>query len=255
MLTACLSVVYLASVWWEPADAKEPVPQSYLRELGDVAAADSGPRRIPVEAGERTDAGGNHPLAGKGPFDLVVQLIDAASGEPVVAAEVHLYAAARPDSEPILNIAPSADGRAALARLEHAQYRVKVHAEGYLEAPDLFIELPADGREFEVELEPGAMVAGWVRSPAGDPVAGGLVRLRHVGTGTSHDLRPGSGGSFRSAAVESGLWDIFWLEHAHKTPDPRLSHQARLEPGQTLSLTMTVPRGGAGSNQVAIVRN
>jgi hypothetical protein len=69
----------------------------------------------------------------------------------------------------------SADGRFHWDELGIGKWRVGVEADGFISPPPVHVELPGDGKPVRFVVEVSASIAGIVRAPSGQPVAGARV--------------------------------------------------------------------------------
>jgi len=261
--TGILSLIYFATVLWEPDQAPSGQTKNYLRELGDgqpatVAPAESSsgtPQKIKSNAGaergeEATEKSGEYKsnldvssLKATELHGFTLRITDQSTGEPITDAEVRVYRAARPDSPALAVMSPNHLGQVSLEHLPRAQYRIEVVADGFRDAEPLAVEIPADGNKFGFKLDRAAEVVGFFEGLDGSRSPMGMLRLTHRNTNESFDVRPDGYGQFHSPALRKGMWHIAWLRHSHAAPDPRLEQTIELLPGDRLALTVTLDDG------------
>lgn len=272
--TGILSLIYFATVLWEPDQAPSGKTKNYLRELGDgqsqtsaslnlastdtnrpsdpAATTDSattstGADQRGVESGEKSGEYQSgldvSSLKATELHTLVVQITDHTTGDPITDAEVRVYRAARPDRPPLAVMAPDHQGRISLAHLPRAQYRIEVSADGFHDADPLAVEIPGDGKKFGMKLQRAAEVVGFFEGLDGSRSPMGMLRLKHLASNQTIDVRPDGYGQFHSPALRHGTWHVAWHRHSQAASDPRLEQTIELLPGDRLALTVTLPDG------------
>jgi hypothetical protein len=162
-----------------------------------------------------------HPSAGRGevevevgkPNDLVVRL------EPLPPQPDGGAPEAGTTPPPVPVVVRDARTRAVItgARVTFSEGKVHVRAGRYAPAD---VDLPADAREIEVDLELAASISGRVLDDRGDPVAGAEVQAG--GASARSDAR----GEFRLAGVKPGDLTV-----AAQSAGREGSTQLRVDPG------------------------
>jgi len=272
LATGILSLIYFATVLWEPEKAPSGKTKNYLRELGDGTTQTTAPLEfakanpaldtaVSSAAGAQTQADsqrGVEPAHTSGEYQssldvsslkaaelhkMIVQLTDHTTGKPITDAEVRVYRAARPDSPPLAVMTPDHLGKISLGHLPRAQYRIEVSAEGFHDAEPLAVEIPGDGKKFGLELQRAAEVVGFFEGLDGSRSPMGMLRLTHLKSNERIDIRPDNYGQFHSPPLRQGKWHVAWHRHSQAASDARLEQEIELLAGDRLALTVTLPDG------------
>lgn len=115
-----------------------------------------------------------------------VLVVDARSGLPV--PNVNIVVADSPIHLVSLERQTDEDGYAVIPMLATQPLSISLRANGYLPQKDISLKLHGDAtnpEEIVVELDPGIQMAGVVRSPTGDPIAGATIHAT-IRQKTSH---------------------------------------------------------------------
>ncbi len=267
--TGILSLIYFATVLWEPEQAPSGKTKNYLRDLGDgqttvtaeaeladVQAANqpntdqlsspSGSQRdteSTTKSGEYKSGLDVSSLKATELHSMTVQITDHTTGDPITDAEVRVFRAARPDRPPLAVMTPDHQGKISLGHLPRAQYRIEVSADGFHDAEPLAVEIPGDGKKFGLKLQRAAEVVGFFEGLDGSRSPMGMLRLTHLASNQRIDVRPDGYGQFHSPPLRHGKWHVAWHRHSQADPDPRLEETIELLPGDRLAMTVTLPDG------------
>jgi hypothetical protein len=272
LATGILSLIYFATVLWEPEQAPSEKSKNYLRELGDgttqttaqIKLAEAIPAlgtsvsgaantQAPADSQrgvEPTHASGEYQssldvssLKATELHQMTLQLTDHTTGKPITDAEVRVFRAARPDHPPLAVMTPDHQGKVSLGHLPRAQYRIEVSADGFHDADPLAVEIPADGKKFGMKLQRAAEVVGFFEGLDGSRSPMGMLRLTHLKSNERIDIRPDNYGQFHSPPLRQGQWHVAWHRHSQAACDPRLEQEIELLAGDRLALTVTLPDG------------
>lgn len=145
---------------------------------------------------------------------LLVEVVDARTGQPLTGAQAVAHRIAGEDLELVeLSVEPSSDPTASL--LVHGVGFVgtalDVWAPGHARAESTAPGVPArsQGRHV-VRLEPEASISGTVRDASGEPVAGASAELQTVDRYrlTARATSTGSDGRFSFPNLDTGKWEL-----------------------------------------------
>jgi hypothetical protein len=256
-----LSLIYFATVLWEPGQSPTVRTNNYLRELGDGISPNGALRNAEVieevvisKLAARTlnniSSGGefrsNLDISSLKATELhgfTIRLTDRETGESITDAEVRVFKAARPNSPPLAVMSLNPSGVVSLGHLPHAQYRIEVSAPGFHQAESLAVEIPTDGRHFGFKLDRAAEVVGFFEGLDGSNSPVGMLRLTHHSGKSVINIRPDAYGQFHSPALRKGMWKVVWMRHSQAEPDPRLEQMIDLKPGDRIAITVTLSDG------------
>jgi hypothetical protein len=70
-----------------------------------------------------------------------------------------------------------------------------------------------------------------------------VVLLRNAESGAQAVAAADAHGDFDSGPLTGGLWTVTWVKHAQADPDPRLSFDAAVAPGDHRRLRFTITTG------------
>jgi hypothetical protein len=261
LFTGILSLIYFATVLWEPGQSPTVGTKNYLRELGDGVTLtrdlkNADVAQVPTIAtlASRTVNGNPSGSVFKSNLDTSslkatelhgfnLRLTDQETGEPISDAEVRVFRAARANATALAVMSPNPSGMVSLGHLPHAQYRIEVSAPGFHQADPLAVEIPLDGKNFKFKLDRAAEVIGFFEGLDGSHSPMGLLRFTHHSGKPEIDIRPDGYGQFHSPALHKGKWQIVWMRHSQAEPDPRLEKTVNLKPGDRLAMTVTLNDG------------
>ena len=241
------------------ADARGAFRFTGLEEVPHdlFATAGAEPARLQARVG-RVEAGSE---------DVELRLLETAAlsgrvlgddGEPVPAFRLELWPRSKPDQR-IGGRHESAEGRFEEEGLFEGPWSLDVEARGWL-APEggIAFEFPPAEGELEVVLTRSARLAGVVLDADGAPVEKGEVVLSGAGAEAERspstleavpvaETRTADDGSFAIEDVRPGVYELR-ADHARHAP----SEKQVVEPaaGQTLDLTVWLPRGGTLTGEI-----
>jgi hypothetical protein len=262
LAAATLSLIYFVTLVWGPEDPGEDSGKNYLKELGDQPKGelpadpqDSATDPSADETGPRNDPPSGGPMASEVSlnarglradelFTMQFEVRDARSLQAIPGATIQVARAAG-TKKVVAEFRVNQDGAGEVRRLPHAQYRYWVEAPGFHSSTPRSVELPVDGKEFKIELEPAAQIVGVFEGLDGETRRHGVLHLTHEASSEVILLRPDKNGRFASPPLQDGEWTFAWMTNSRAQPDPQMVTQLNLPAGQRSLLEVVIPEGSA----------
>jgi hypothetical protein len=262
LAAATLSLIYFVTLVWGPENPGENSGKNYLKELGDQPKGElpadplDGSTDPDAEQAEpRNDAPSGGPkahevsLEARGLradelFSMRFEVRNAQTHQAIPGATIQVARAAG-TKKVVAEFRANQDGSGEVRRLPHAQYRYWVEAPGFHPSTPRSIELPVDGDQFEVELEPAAQIVGVFEGRDGETRSHGVLHLTNEASSEVVLLRADKNGRFASKPLQDGNWILAWMTHSRAQPDRQMVTQLNLPAGQRTLLEVVLPEGSA----------
>lgn len=262
LAAATLSLIYFVTLVWGPERPGDDSGKNYLKELGDQPKGElpadpldeaSDPDADEIEPRNDQQDSDSKPhevsldvrgLRDDELFTMSFAVRDARSQQALPGATVQVAKAAG-TKRVVAEFRVNQDGLGEVRRLPHAQYRFWVEAPGFHASTPRSIELPVDGKEFEIELEPAAQIVGVFEGRDGDTRSHGVLHLTKEDSSEVLFVRADKNGRFASPALDDGDWTVAWIAHSHAQPEREMVTQFHLPAGQRTLLEVVIPEGTA----------
>lgn len=260
LIAATLSLIYFVTLVWGPENPQGDSGKNYLKELGDQPKAelpatpeDEAPQPQLDEGEQRDTHQGDSPKSNEVSLDvrglradelhtMRFDVRDAGTDRPLPGATVYVARAAGRKNV-LAEFGVNADGQGEVRRLPHAQYRYWVEAPGYHPSEPRAIELPVDGKRFQVNMQAAAQIVGVFEGRDGDVRNHGVLHLTRPNESEVLLVRADKNGRFSSPPLEVGEWTLAWIPHSRAQPSRDMVTQLRLPAGQRTLLEVVIPEG------------
>ena len=262
LAAATLSLIYFVTLVWGPEKPGEDSAKNYLKDLGDQPkgelpadpqdsltdpnADENGPRNDSPSGGPKAhevslDARG---LRADELFSMQFEVRNARSLQAIPGATIQVARAAG-TKKIVAEFRVNQDGTGEVRRLPHAQYRYWVEAPGFHSSTPHSIELPVDGNDFKIELEPAAQIVGVFEGRDGEARSHSVLHMTNEASSEVMLLRADKNGRFASPPLQDGDWTLAWMAHSRAQPDRMMITHLSLPAGQRTLLEVVIPEGTA----------